>query len=276
MNKASTTSASFATRGEIKRIDSVKMMQLIALLAWLLSIIFLIVFLSRLEDPTHIISVFGLILGSGAPFLVILELIKKLKEERRNAKAESGKRGILLAKIARKENKFLPSKFEEDFIESIASSVDKASRLIVKHELERYNDYLGISEKTAQSIEELGKEKNIKRIIPLVKGACDQVIGDLRIHNESDYFRLRLDNKEIRQGFYKDIFLYITVWLKNSIKYDLAMPAIEDRVVNDRLLYIGVFKILREEKSHELGSDSLHSGEIISKYLGLLINQFGG
>jgi hypothetical protein len=87
-----------------------------------------------------------------------------------------------------------------------------------------------------------------------------------------EQLELHLDHKQ--KAFYGDLFLLLSVWLKNSIKYDQEMPPMRQAVLNSGL-YVKALQYLRDDskKWFLLEANALEA-EILDKYLGLLINQF--
>jgi hypothetical protein len=130
-----------------------------------------------------------------------------------------------------------------------------------------YEAYLDSCEKTATHL-----EGNIEQLKALAKESGDKAIQKLANKDAIALSELGLDRVGQKHLFYTDIFLYLSIWLKNSIRFDQEMPSMK-REIKDRSVYADALEYLRQERINWFSPKDRAGQEILKKYLGLLINQ---
>lgn len=154
--------------------------------------------------------------------------------------------------------------------QQIGELISKDSEINPDHFLVRireYEAYLDSCEKTATHL-----ETNIEQLKTLAKESGDKAIQKLANKDAMTLRELGLDRVEAKHLFYIDIFLYLSKWLKNSIRFDQEMPSMK-RAIQDRSVYADALEYLRQERINWFSPKDRVGKEILKKYLGLLINQ---
>lgn len=112
-------------------------------------------------------------------------------------------------------------------------------------------------------------EKSSEELKYLAVEAADEILDKL---NEEHLKRLNLYEPEDRNPFIGEIYIYLRVWLKSSIEYDMPMP--EENIHQtalDRKLYIDTLKNIRDNKINKFDLKEESQEQIIRKYLNILI-----
>lgn len=130
-----------------------------------------------------------------------------------------------------------------------------------------YEAYLDSCENTAAHL-----EKSAKQLIALAKESGEKAIQKLAKKDAVTLNELGLDKADQKHLFYTDIFLYLSIWLKNSIRFDQEMPSMK-RNIKDRSVYADALEYLKQERISWFSPKDRVGQEILKKYLGLLINQ---
>lgn len=140
------------------------------------------------------------------------------------------KEGLPASLVSRELAPYLTKKIN-DRVESMAWELGEyIKRIEVCQELSLYLEAEGTQE----------------RLMILAKEACNYVIEN----NESFVIeRENLHQKEKANEFYRDFYIQLRVWMKNNIKYDMALPGIAlpeiDRTLQNDRLYVDGFVFLK-------------------------------
>ncbi len=139
------------------------------------------------------------------------------------------KEGLPASLVSRELSPYLTTKIN-DRVESMAWELGEyIKRIEVCQELSLYLEAEGTQE----------------RLMILAKEACDYVIRN------NEFFVLERENlyqEEKVNEFYRDFYIQLRVWMKNNIKYDMALPGIAlpaiDRTLQNDRLYVEGFIFL--------------------------------
>ncbi len=114
----------------------------------------------------------------------------------------------------------------------------------------------------------LGSDQFDERLQEIAQTVTDDFLDSQdKIYLES----LNLTNEgSNRHPLYEDIYLYLKVWLQNSIEYDVCMPDI-DRQIQQRNIYTSIIETMRNQKYLDMFPVSgVECQDIIRKFLGVL------
>jgi len=116
----------------------------------------------------------------------------------------------------------------------------------------------------------LGADQYDDRLQEISQTATDEFLDS----KDKTYLEsLKLANEgENRYPIYEDIYLYLKVWLQNSIEYDICMPDI-GRQIHQKRIYISIIENIRGQRYLDMFPISgVESKDIIRKFLGVLID----
>lgn len=268
--------------------------------------VFLIVFLvwlfKNVTDPEHTISGLGTASTSIVGIVASIVSISQLRlsqraadEAERKTVEQSQDNKILQKQISQLENQLDQARSElMEEIKKLRNEVAERKITVLKRanqildddqvrelipaksdinpdqflaRVREYEAYLDSCEKTASHL-----EKNVKQLRALAKESGDKAIQKLVSKDSIALNELGLDGLEKKRLFYIDIFLYLNIWLKNSIRFDQEMPSMK-RAIKDRSVYADALEYLRQERINWFSPKDPAGQEILKKYLGLLINQ---
>lgn len=254
--------------------------------------VFLITFLGWLlkntTDPEHTISGFDTALSSITGIIATIISLRQLQmaqettqeqgqENKSLQKQLEGVRDEMMVEIRGLRSDLVERKIvilkhtqhvlDDEQIKQImpdGSDID-SDRFLAR--IREYETYLDICEKTAVHL-----EQNTEQLKSLAKQAGEEAIRKLAAKEPETLKDIGLDLKDNQYSLFTDLFLYLSVWLKNSIRYDQTMPPMK-RAVKDRLVYLDALQFLKEQRLKWFLVKDPIGLEILEKYLGLLINQ---
>lgn len=154
---------------------------------------------------------------------------------------------------------------DEEIKEMIPPSLEGKTELLL-NEVRRVVEHVDLCRSVAKHL-----EASSERLKYLVVEAVDETLANLPVERLQ---RLGLQDLNARGDFYKDIYLYLRGWLKNSIEFDIPMP--ENRIVQsslDRKLYLDTITLIREHKMEQFGLTDERQLSIVRRYLNILIDR---
>lgn len=154
---------------------------------------------------------------------------------------------------------------DEEIQKMISSELPDHPELVLS-EARRIADHVDTCRSIAKHL--VGVSEQLKF---LAVEAADETLASLTIERLK---RLGLEDYNARGNFYEDIYLYLRVWLKNSIEFDMPMP--EDRIKQfslDRKLYLDTVTLVRDSKIDQLGLTDERQINLVRRYLNILIDR---
>ena len=267
-------------------------------------IVFLVWLLKNVTNPEHTISGFGTASTSIVGIIASIVSISQLRlsqraadEAERKASKRSQENQTLQNQIKDLENKLdrvgggligemkeLRNELAERKItvlkranqplddQQVRELIPKNSGIDPDHFLVRVREYEAYLDSCEKIATHLDLEKIKEQLKALAKESGDKAIQKLANKDAVALNELGLDGAEQKHLFYTDIFLYLSIWLKNSIRFDQEMPSMK-RKIKDRSVYADALEYLRQERIDWFLPKDQAGQEILNKYLGLLINQ---